>query len=346
MPATKKSLVVALSAALVVGSIFASSASAEVGNPGPFNAKLEGGQVEIAGSAVKISPQGNSRVTGTVAANGSIMIPQGGIVIEPQTIQAAGLTVGITIRPSAGGTGTIDPRTGAVSLNLKLLFQLRAPSPNLGETCVVGTAANPVNAALSTDRAAGGTAYSSSAGTFIVASRSVKIPPAGGCNGFDALLNGLLGAGGGIAGVKFNFRASPLITTATGGSSGTGPGGGSGTGPGGGSSTTGTGAAAGLSVGSGPLLLRGNKLHLQLACSANEDAGCNGVVRLHGRGYNRCAIVANRKVSMKPGSTGTLVVKLKLTRKIRKKGIGRLVISVDPLSKPAPRLDCARIRGG
>lgn len=167
-------------------------------------------------------------IAGTVAADGTISVPStvqssppapggaGGLYFPPVDVvvpfEGTEITVTITVRPQAitSGqpfTGTLDPVTGAVTIDLAVRIKLDAAL--LGANCFIGSAAgaNLMRMVLTTGESqfyqAGtatpttppegwtpitGSSYRTNTGLFALVNNSMGVPPANGC-GFPPFLD-------------------------------------------------------------------------------------------------------------------------------------------------------------
>jgi len=62
--------------------------------------------------------------TGTVGANGSITIPQSGVVFPPQYVFAEGGVITALVQPTGNATGNVNPITGATTLQVPLRLKI------------------------------------------------------------------------------------------------------------------------------------------------------------------------------------------------------------------------------
>jgi uncharacterized repeat protein (TIGR01451 family) len=91
--------------------------------------------------------------TGTVGPNGDIVIPASGVSFPAIPFEVApGETINVRILPTHDATGTIDPRTGASTLRVRLRIQLTgsASGVDLGNSCFIGSPTQPLDMQFTT----------------------------------------------------------------------------------------------------------------------------------------------------------------------------------------------------
>lgn len=174
-------------------------------------------------AASGFQPKQDTTITGTIAANGAISVPQSGIFFPPIYQFAQGGVLTVQIRPTGPGTGNLNPLTGAASLTISLRISITGTAGgfDLGSGCGVG----PFTLALTTgttnppppNEPITGVPYDATTGLTTVVNNSFSVPGADSCGPLGAA-SGPLGAALGVpapAGVntaRLVLQANPIIT--------------------------------------------------------------------------------------------------------------------------------------
>jgi PKD repeat protein len=174
-------------------------------------------------AAPGFQPKQDTTITGTIAANGAVTVPQSGIFFPPIYQFAQGGVLTVQIRPTGPGTGNLNPLTGAASLNISLRISITGTAGgfDLGSGCGVGpftlnmttgtTNPPPPNEPIT------GVPYDATTGRATVVNNSFSVPGADSCGPLGAA-SGPLGAALGVpapAGVntaRLVLQANPAIT--------------------------------------------------------------------------------------------------------------------------------------
>jgi uncharacterized repeat protein (TIGR01451 family) len=146
-------------ACLAIGGVLGITlaAAANVANPGSFTFTVTGGSVQVGEITVGLPP---SSMDGTIDASGAVSLPQSSLVVtdEPFSDNAFGETVSGTVSMDTTSlSGTLDPSTGAVTLNTSLFvsasFSVAGILVNYSGTCTIGGSApaDHLPATLTTD---------------------------------------------------------------------------------------------------------------------------------------------------------------------------------------------------
>ena len=148
-------------------------------------------------------PHQDTTITGTIAANGTVTVPQSGIFFPPIYQYQSGAVLTVNINPTAAGTGTLNPLTGAATLTISVRLQLQgSPSGvSLGSSCFVG----PWTMAMTTgttnppgpNTPITGVPYDASTSTLTAVDNAFSVPGASGC-GPLGLANSQLNTGLGV----------------------------------------------------------------------------------------------------------------------------------------------------
>ncbi len=162
-------------------------------------------------------------ITGTVAANGAVTIPQSGIVFPTVYQYAEGSVLTISVTPTGPGSGNINPLTGAGNLNISLQVKVEGTPAgvSLGSNCKVGplslqlttgTTSPPAGVAPIT-----GVPYNADTGIGTLVDNRFTIPGASGCGPLglgNGPLNDQLGlpAAAGASSASLIVQAIPIIT--------------------------------------------------------------------------------------------------------------------------------------
>jgi PKD repeat protein len=179
-------------------------------------------------------PKVNVSITGTIDAAGNITVPAAGIVFPPAYIKITNPFDGISWYPkvqiaaTAPGTGTLNPLTGDVTLNVKFRAVISGYVNGvlMNATCAIGTAASPIDLTLVTGTVPPvgnnpqltGFKYNPTNGTAILVNNSFAVPGASGCNqglvDLNSAINQNVGlpSGTGRNAVVLAGRADPTIT--------------------------------------------------------------------------------------------------------------------------------------
>jgi hypothetical protein len=171
------------------------ASAAKVGNPGPFGAivsdmvvRIGGGNPgEVHGVAFPVARGG------TISAEGAVHVPRSGLAFPPVTYTDETYGTGTyTIRfvPTGDATGSLDPLTGLVSINVQFWAKLESERFDLGSGCGVGSPASPIALTLTTGRTNpppptapfAGSLYDQRDGRLTVVNNSVALPATTNCN--------------------------------------------------------------------------------------------------------------------------------------------------------------------
>ena len=168
-------------------------------------------------------PKQDTVINGTITAGGAVTVPQSGIFFPPIYQFAVGAVLTIQIVPTAVGTGTLNPLTGAATLNIQLRISIQgAPQgQDLTSACGVGpftlsmrtgtTNPPPPNEPIT------GVPYDADTGRATAVDNSFSVPGANGCAVLGAAngpLNAELGvpAAAGTNTAILILEANPKVT--------------------------------------------------------------------------------------------------------------------------------------
>jgi PKD repeat protein len=168
-------------------------------------------------------PKQDTTINGTISSTGVVNVPQSGIFFPNIYQYAQGGVLTVQIRPTGPGTGTLNPITGAATLNISLRISITGTAGgfDLGSGCGVG----PFSLNLTTgttnppppNEPITGVPYDATTGRATVVNNSFSVPGADSCGPLGAA-SGPLGAALGVpapAGVNtavLVVEASPKVT--------------------------------------------------------------------------------------------------------------------------------------
>jgi hypothetical protein len=181
-----------------------------VGNPGPFNAAIPTATLSLGSfSDVSILPPGTTiGIQGQVGASGAINVPASGITF-PEIKVTSPVNVTVTTSATTPGTGSINPQTGALTLNTQIQVVASIGTDNPPATCTFG----PISLQLTTGTSGTitGAAYSDVTGAFSLVDGAANVPPGTGAP-LCAFINSILGLGpsGRPAAMRLTGSVSPV----------------------------------------------------------------------------------------------------------------------------------------
>jgi uncharacterized repeat protein (TIGR01451 family) len=191
----------ALAAAVAAVALLAvaSPASArKVATPGPFTITATGGALKIgtmdpsdltpAPGATPVS------LTGSITASGAVTVPKSNIVFPPQSFESSVGTATVSIVPTSDATGTLNPITGAGTLQIRFYITITGISL-LGNNCTIGTAGSPIvlNMTTGTSGSRTGVPYSAVSGTVTEVDGLFAVPGASNCSLGTSTVNSEIG---------------------------------------------------------------------------------------------------------------------------------------------------------
>ena len=191
--------------------------AAKVANPGTFTATVTDGFLRIKQNTFAFDPNDPIKLTGTIASNGDVNIPESG-QHYPSFELDGGYTV--YIRSAAPITGFINPLTGVASLRLKVWIKIDGvpfgggcriasrTSPIDVNTLITGTTSPPgPNSPIS------GTPYNSSNGTMKIVNNNFSVPTSSDCGPGAGTVNDTLGlpSSSGNNEAQFEIQTSPVL---------------------------------------------------------------------------------------------------------------------------------------
>ena len=198
--------------ALAVIAAFALPARGDdvVGNPGSVTFTSSSATMDINGNVFDLSDP--ISIGGTVAADGSVVVPQSSISF-PSVAYSAPVVGALTINTVAtgDGTGTVDPATGEVTFT----FGIEVRIPKLTNNCKIGPIT--VNLTSGTDGGLTGIAYNEADGSATLVNNTMAVPGASGCKylfvNVNGTINGELGlpASAGDSALTAALTANPII---------------------------------------------------------------------------------------------------------------------------------------
>ncbi|MFZ4432890.1 MAG: PKD domain-containing protein [Microthrixaceae bacterium] len=161
--------------------------------------------------------------TGTVGANGSITIPQSGVVFPPQYVFAEGGVITALVQPTGNATGNVNPITGATTLQVPLRLKIEgsAQGIDLGGSCIVGPFTLNLRTGTTTPPAGFdpivGVPYNPETGEATLVDNNFSVPGATGCGPLGAASGPLSAAFGlpspaGVNRATLVTRATPKVT--------------------------------------------------------------------------------------------------------------------------------------
>ena len=136
-----------------------------------------------------LQPKEDTTVSGTITAAGAVSVPQSGIYFPPAYLKSGTSVLTARIQPTQAGTGSLNPLTGAASLNISVRVKLEGnPGVDLGSSCFIG----PIALNLTTGTTSPplpnlpitGVPYDADAGTATLVNNSFNVPGATGCGLF------------------------------------------------------------------------------------------------------------------------------------------------------------------
>ena len=168
-------------------------------------------------------PKQDTVFTGTVGANGAITIPQSGVVFPPQYVFAEGGVIAALVQPSGNATGSINPLSGAATLQVPLRLKIEgsAQGIDLGGSCIVGPFTLNLRTGATTPPAGFdplvGVPYDPATGEATLVDNNFIVPAATGCGPLGAASGPLSAAFGlpspaGVNQATLVTRATPKVT--------------------------------------------------------------------------------------------------------------------------------------
>ncbi|NLA37361.1 MAG: PKD domain-containing protein, partial [Actinobacteria bacterium] len=162
-------------------------------------------------------PKEDITIAGSIDANGAVNVPTSGIYFPPAYIEQGGDLLTARIQPTAAGTGSLNPMTGAATLSISLRIKLEG-SPqgvSLGSSCIIG----PFSLSLTTGTSGSltGIGYNPDTGLATMVTNTFAVPAAGGC-GPLGLANGPINDALGLPAAAGTSKATllgsmtPIIT--------------------------------------------------------------------------------------------------------------------------------------
>lgn len=162
-------------------------------------------------------PKEDITIAGSIDANGAVNVPTSGIYFPPAYIEQGGDLLTARIQPTAAGTGSLNPMTGAATLSISLRIKLEG-SPqgvSLGSSCIIG----PFSLSLTTGTSGSltGIGYNPDTGLATMVTNTFAVPAAGGCGPLglaNGPINDALGlpAGAGTSKATLLGSMTPIIT--------------------------------------------------------------------------------------------------------------------------------------
>lgn len=168
-------------------------------------------------------PKLDTTISGNVAANGTLTVPQSGIFFPPLYQYAQGGVLTVQVQPQSAGTGSLNPMTGAATMNITLRLSITGTAGgfDLGASCGIGpftinattgTTSPPVGFEPMT-----GVPYDPNDGTATLVGNTFSVPGASSCGPLNAANGPLSGAFGVPAPAGVNFAqlevvGNPIIT--------------------------------------------------------------------------------------------------------------------------------------
>lgn len=195
-------------------------------NPGSFTVQVTSGTLQVGIFGETPLPTSGWQLSGQIDSGGQVTVPGTGFQFTDIPFDAtqdfpgfAGVHVsGTASFASAGVTGSLDPETGAASLNggVYATVTLTATAQILGQTvqiysgtCSFGSASNPIDWSLTTDPP--GVPYSQSSGA-VTLSSAFTAPSLDSCTpAVDPIYAFLLGTFAGSGHVTLAGSISPII---------------------------------------------------------------------------------------------------------------------------------------
>jgi hypothetical protein len=154
-------------------------------------------------------PKQDVQITGTIDKNGVVTIPTTGFQFPPAYVAINFNGVWIVkaeVLATAPATGTLDPLTGAVALDVRARIKLSGNVGNqLASTCSIGTVASPVTLnlitgrkeAIGTNGAITGSPYNTATGRALLVDNAFAVPGSSGCTAgifnLNSTINGQVG---------------------------------------------------------------------------------------------------------------------------------------------------------
>lgn len=142
-------------------------------------------------------PKVDVSIVGNIDAAGNMTIPPSGVVFPPSYVKlnhpvdGSVAIVRVDLLPTAAATGTLNPLTGQMVLNVKLRAKLSGDlwGNSVSSDCSIGTAGNPIAVRFTTHKlpsvnggpALSGSKYDPAGGTAMLVSNDFYVPGASGC---------------------------------------------------------------------------------------------------------------------------------------------------------------------
>lgn len=154
-------------------------------------------------TAPGLQPKQEASISGTVNAAGAVSVPQSGVFFPPTWVYAQGGVLTVQVVPTAASTGTVNPLTGAATLNISLKISITGTAGgfDLGAGCGVGPFSIPLSTGTTNppppNEPISGEPYSSDTGQGTFVNNSFSVPGASSCGPLNAA-NGPLSAAFGV----------------------------------------------------------------------------------------------------------------------------------------------------
>lgn len=170
-------------------------------------------------AASGFQPKQDTVVTGTVAANGTVNVPQSGVFFPPTYVFAQGGVLTVQVQPQGATTGTINPLTGnsTLALTLKLSITGTAGGFDLGASCGVGPFTMNLRTGATTPPSGFepifGEAYNADTGEATLVDNNFSVPSATNCGPLSAA-NGPLSSAFGVPAIA-GVNTARLVVSST-----------------------------------------------------------------------------------------------------------------------------------
>lgn len=180
-----------------------------VANPGAISLTSIAGSGNLGATPYVVDPAKPLRVDGSVAGDGSLTVPAGGVRFPSFTQSASGVTVTIGLTNESAGTGRLDPVTGETTFTTPLTIRISG-IPFAGG-CSVGPFQVPFTSG--TSAALTGSPYDPATGRVRLVASGVQIPASSGCGLGTASVDGAVSGTGSF---DLTFQAAPVIKAGSG----------------------------------------------------------------------------------------------------------------------------------